>query len=385
MSALQPVVSLAVWAAIPAVLVAAGTWPLIGWLRRRQLGKAIRDDGPAHQAKAGTPTMGGLVLVGVVLAAIVAPAALWWTAGTMWTAKAERYKGIHLTFDGVDFRLAAAAAFAVLWFGAIGLLDDWHGLARKGRARPPGIGFSARRMFALQAVGAVATTWLATRPVDCDICATSTSRWVLVGENSFRPEDMVALVGWAPWLVLGTLVVVAVVNGVNLSDGLDGLAAGVAAIAFAGLSAVLLLTPRLANDDVLVMTPASGPFLTIWVAGACLGFLVHNRYPAKVFMGNVTSMALGGALAAIALASGLWPLLPILGVVYVAEVASDVIQVGYFKWSGGKRVFRMAPIHHHFELGGLHETAVTRRFWLVGALGAAAAVALAWWATRGAV
>ena len=382
MSALQPVVSLAVWAAIPAVLVAVGTWPLIGWLRRRQLGKAIRDDGPAHQAKAGTPTMGGLVLVGVVLAAIVAPALLWWTAGTMWTARAEQQKGINMAFDGVDFRLAAAAAFAVVWFGAIGLLDDWHGLARKGRARPPGIGFTARRMFALQAVGAVATTWLATRPIACDICTTSAARWVLLGQRSFGPGDMVALVGWVPWLALGTLVVVAVVNGVNLSDGLDGLAAGVAAIAFAGLAVVLALTHRPAGDDVVM--PASGPLLPIWAAGACLGLLVHNRYPARVFMGNVTSMALGGALAAIALASGLWPLLPILGVVYVAEVASDVIQVGYFKWSGGKRVFRMAPLHHHFELGGLHETAVTRRFWLAGALGAAAAVALAWWSTAGA-
>jgi phospho-N-acetylmuramoyl-pentapeptide-transferase len=100
-------------------------------------------------------------------------------------------------------------------------------------------------------------------------------------------------------------------------------------------------------------------------------------------MGNVTSMALGGALATIALATGTWLLLPLIGIVYVAEVLSDIIQVGYFKWTGGKRVFRMAPLHHHFELGGMHETAVTRRFWLAGAVGGALAVGFVYWATWG--
>jgi phospho-N-acetylmuramoyl-pentapeptide-transferase len=113
------------------------------------------------------------------------------------------------------------------------------------------------------------------------------------------------------------------------------------------------------------------------IAAACLGFLVYNRHPAQVFMGNVSSMALGGMLATIALVGGIWYVLPIVAAVFLVEVVSDIIQVGYFKVSGGRRVFRMAPIHHHFELQGWPETVLVRRFWLFGLVAAAGGVTVA--------
>jgi phospho-N-acetylmuramoyl-pentapeptide-transferase len=118
--------------------------------------------------------------------------------------------------------------------------------------------------------------------------------------------------------------------------------------------------------------------LAIAIAGGCLGFLAYNRHPARVFMGNVTSMALGGALATISLITGTWWLLPVVGAVFVAEVLSVIVQVGYFKHSGGRRVFRMAPLHHHFEKGGLPEKRVVLRFWMAGLGAALCGIALAY-------
>jgi len=392
------IAALTVPMAAGALTVAVGTRPLIGWLTRRQFGKSIRADVPMHEGKSGTPTMGGLVLVGVVLGSIVVCAAAVWL-WARWTFLGSTIYSIDGDPFGLEtmMRIAAralatamaATAFAVVAFGAIGFIDDWRGLARKGRAAPVGIGLSARRMFALQiAAGVCVAAALASvpmpPPVVTDVPPTSSWPAAILAAVVVEPGAFIAASSWPTWLVFATLVIVATVNGVNLSDGLDGLAAGLAAIAFAGLglSVIGLHLTHEALAGLQVVDLALG-LVCMAIAGACLGFLVHNRYPARVFMGNVTSMALGGALATIALASGAWPLLPLIGIVYVAEVASDVIQVGYFKWSGGKRVFRMAPIHHHFELLGWHETVVTRRFWLVGAIGAAAAVGFVWWASAG--
>lgn len=342
-------------ATVGAVVVAIATWPLARWLRRRQFGKTIRADGPAHQEKAGTPAMGGLAIVALLLGAGV----------------------VALVGHRGRWTFALPYVVAVAGFGALGLVDDWQGLARKGRARPLGIGLSARHLFASQFVVAVVVAALA-RSVDTatsDLYRYAPTRARFLG-HAVTPEALLPSVPAWLFVVVAALVIVALVNGVNLSDGLDGLAAGLAAIAFAALAVAATLFG--AGEDFALEAGTAA-----LACGACLGFLVHNRYPARVFMGNVTSMALGGALATVALSSGAWPLLPLIGVVYAAEVASDVIQVGYFKWSGGKRVFRMAPIHHHFELLGWHETVVTRRFWLVGAIGAAAALCVVWWASAG--
>lgn len=305
------------WVAVPAALTAALTRPLIGWLRARQLGKAIRADGPDHAAKAGTPTMGGLGLLAVIGGALLV------VAGTGTTA------------------FAAPLVAALLAFGAIGAMDDWLGLARKGRARELGVGLQARHLLLLQGLAAAGL-------------ATALARGI-------GPSGAAGIAWWlmAVAAILGTA------NGVNLSDGLDGLAAGLIALSFGALAVVLGLR--------------GDPRAAAWclaVAGASLGFLVWNRHPARVFMGNVTSMAVGAGLAVMALASGTWPILPVIGAVFVAEVLSDIVQVGYFRASGGRRILRCAPLHHHYEMGGMPETTVVRRFWLAGSAAALLGVAL---------
>lgn len=305
------------WLAIPAVLTAALTGPLVGWLRRRQLGKAIRSDGPDHSAKAGTPTMGGLAMLAVGAGALAAPG-----------PAADGFRGATLA--------------ALIAFGLVGALDDWLGLARKGRAREPGVGLKARHLLLLQTVAAAGlAAWMAP--------------WAGPGAP------------WgAAWWLLAVIAILGTANGVNLSDGLDGLAAGLLALAYGALAGILLIGAQ--------------PVPAAWclaMAGVSLGFLVWNRHPARVFMGNVASMAMGGALAVAALSTGTWPLLPIVGAVFAAEVASDLVQIGYFRATGGRRLLRCAPLHHHFEMGGLAETTVVRRFWLAGAAAAAAGLALA--------
>ena len=162
-----------------------------------------------------------------------------------------------------------------------------------------------------------------------------------------------------------------------MSDGLDGLAAGLSAIAFASLA--LALYARMSAASVAAGAPPSVAVATLSVAAAAasVGFLAYNRHPAQVFMGNVASMALGAGLAVLAIVAGVWWLLPILGAVFLSEVISVIVQVGFFRFSGGRRVFRMAPFHHHFELGGWPETAVVRRFWLFGVLAGLASIAIA--------
>jgi phospho-N-acetylmuramoyl-pentapeptide-transferase len=350
------------WPAVAALavvvfaLTVAGTWPLIGLLRARQFGKAIRVDGPDHQAKAGTPTMGGIAVLGAIIAAA---AFLYWQGNAYATVIDP--SGNSLWDRSVDFASPGALIWPVLAmfvFALLGLVDDWQGLARKGRARELGVGLTARKMILVQfvAAGLLLLLW--------------------AGE--------LHLGAWRSLLLFAAFVVamVGTVNGVNFSDGLDGLAAGLLAIAFLGLAAadtVGLPLRRLGTDQPIV-SPVSA--LAVAAAAACLGFLVFNRHPARVFMGNLTSMGLGALLASLALVSPVWWVLPITGAVFVAEVLSDIIQVGYYKYSGGRRVFRMAPIHHHFELGGWPETKVVAVFWCAGLVAALAGVAAAAWLAR---
>lgn len=394
------------------VSTALATWPLIGWLKRRQLGKTFREDGPSHQDKAGTPTMGGLALVGLVVLASVAVGVRWFQRILSFGASFHMFRGYEITeFAAVMlFRVLVTMLVATAAFGAIGLFDDWRGLARKGRAREIGVGLTARQALLLQGVFAVVVAYsLAAVGADAPqfpgwdsrlSAPSALAAMAFLSKWLPQPSTVVSSFGLVAWIVVAALVIVGTVNGVNLSDGLDGLAAGLGATAFLALGLIIFRIFRVtqtsswqfnSSEDLRSIWTEYFPSMwtialaaiCLFIAGACLGFLVHNRYPARVFMGNVTSMALGGALATIALATGTWPLLPVIGVVYVAEVLSDIIQIGYFKWSGGKRVFRMAPLHHHFELGGMHETAVTRRFWLAGAIGAAVAVGFVYYATWG--
>ncbi|WP_404791366.1 phospho-N-acetylmuramoyl-pentapeptide-transferase [Altericista sp. CCNU0014] len=294
---------------------ALGYWA-VPWLRRLKAGQVIREDGPqSHLKKAGTPTMGGIFFVPASLVLGVAWA---WMAGI---------QGLEVT----------AAALLTAALGFVGWLDDWQVLRKKSNK-----GLSARVRLAIEfGAGGLFALWLLlTRP---DI-----STLVL-------PFGLAVPIGIL-FLFLAVFVVAAESNAVNLTDGMDGLAAGTTAIAFFGLGQIV------APD---------WPGLTLFCAcmsGSCMGFLAHNHHPAKVFMGDTGSLALGGALAAVGLISNsLWVLLMVSGL-FLAESLSVIAQVGYYKATKGpdgigKRLFKMAPIHHHFEQSGWPESRVVATFY----------------------
>jgi phospho-N-acetylmuramoyl-pentapeptide-transferase len=289
-------------------------------LRQLRMGQVIRDDGPqAHLSKAGTPTMGGLLVVpvGVLVGGLTSPA---------------------------DSRLLAVAAVTLATM-AIGAMDDWRSLTRGTNT-----GLTPRGKLLLQALAAALfLAWAAW------------GHWLGNG----APGDIGLPLGWVLPLglliwPLGLFVFLAESNATNLTDGLDGLAAGCGAIVFTGMALQLMLRGH--GGD-----PAMAAFCAA-MAGCWLGFLSQNRHPARVFMGDTGSLAMGAALAAVALLSNsLWPLL-LMGGVFLAESVSVILQVGVYKATKGpdgkgRRLFRMAPLHHHFELGGLSEQAVVLRFW----------------------
>jgi len=296
--------------------------PLPALLRRLGAGKTVRSDGPAsHQVKSGTPSMAGLLFGGVTLvlgAVFVAP----------------RYPSVWVLLG-----LVAAT-------GALGFVDDLYSSARFKRG-----GLRARvKLVWLLGIAGVAVALAQ----------------VFFGAHTVR-LPFAGLVDLGPFfLPLGVLVIVATANAVNLTDGLDGLAGGTAAIAF------------LAYAGIALMHGADGVALCLLTTvGALLGFLSYNVHPARFFMGDTGSLALGALLGGAALLSGDVLVLPVVGAVFVAVALSVILQVAYFKRSGGKRLFRMAPLHHHFELIGWPETQIVGRFWIAGAIAAAAGVALA--------
>lgn len=303
--------------AVTAFLIALALGPLlIPVLRRLKFGQSIREEGPQrHLAKAGTPTMGGVL----ILVALTVPA---------------------LIFAGKSAEVWLAL-FVTLGHGLIGFLDDYIKVVLKRN-----LGLKAREKILGQIIMAVALAYIATT-----YFGRGTDLWIpFLGANiDFGPL----------YYILIFLVLIGTTNAVNLTDGLDGLAAGTTTIAAAAYAVIALAFGK---------EPLAAFCLAL--AGAALGFLRYNAHPAKVFMGDTGSLALGGALAAVAVLTKTELLLVIVGGVFVIEALSVIIQVISFK-STGKRVFRMSPIHHHFELGGWPETKVVAVFWLAGAVFAA--------------
>mgnify|MGYP001768765797 FL=1 len=325
----------AAYATITALLICFvfGGW-LIARLQALQIGETIRSDGPArHAAKAGTPTMGGVL----VIAAIVLPTLLWADLG-------NRYVQLCL--------------LATVWMGTLGFVDDWLKVVRKrpkgmiGRVKLAGqIGFSLV-LYAL----------LKTAAAD-DAVVTQLAVPLL--------KDTFIDLGWF-YLPLVVVVVAGTSNAVNLTDGLDGLAIGLSAFTFLGFAALAYVAGNVIFADYLniVYLPGAGELAVYCgaVVGASLGFLWFNAHPAKVFMGDTGSLALGGALGTVAILVKRELLLVIMGGMFVMEAVSVMLQVASYRWRGGKRIFRMAPLHHHFELLGWSETQVVVRFWIVGIL-----------------
>ena len=280
---------------------------LVPYLRKIKAGQAIREDGPTwHMSKTGTPTMGGLMF-------IIAVTVVCLTVGFSCMANGEWGHIFILVFG--------------LVFGAIGFLDDYEKLKKKQN-----LGLTAGKKILLQLAAAVAFIFLMRRFGYVALDSLYIPFW-----NKTVPVSEPLYVIFAAFVIVGT------VNSVNLTDGVDGLAASTTmpvCIFFAVLS--ILWGERFLSLGVF----ASG------IAGGLLGFLIYNFNPAKVFMGDTGSLFLGGAVAALAFAYDMPLILVTLGIMYIIEALSDIIQVGYFKLTHGKRVFRMSPFHHHLEMGG---------------------------------
>lgn len=296
--------------------------PFVGMLRRLKVGKRISEWGPeSHQAKAGTPTMGGLLILAAVIGFSIA-------------ANLVGRQSIGLP-------LAVMAAL-----GALGFADDLGSL--QGRAHTA---LNKRVKFiAFVAIGVAAAFGL------YEGLELSAANVPYAGRYD--------LAAWYIPIAVGVIVLTA--GGVAVSDGLDGLAAGTSAIAFGAYGIIALI-----QEQTFLAT------FCFTVTGAALGFLWYNSHPARMFMGDTGALALGGGLATAAFMTGQWLVLPLIGIVFVLEGASDVLQVGYYRLTGGKRIFRMAPLHHHFEKLGWSEPQVVQRFWLIGILGAVVGTILA--------
>lgn len=293
--------------------------PLIRLLHAWRIGKIVREDGPdQHSEKMGTPTMGGLmILIPVSLLTIL--------------FNAVSILGFNLLGRSVLLPLMTMWAYAVL-----GMIDDWEGI----RGPRKGLGMRALTKLGIQIALAV-TIAIALR----DILEVPQLIW-------FTTEEVIDL--GAFYIPVAVLIIVGMSNAVNFTDGLDGLAGLIAATAFAayGFVAVVQGQVYLAR-------------FCFSLVGALFGFLWFNVHPARLFMGDTGSLALGATLGVVALMTGQWLIIPLLAVIPVSEALSVVIQVLYFRATGGKRFFRMAPLHHHFELIGWSETQVVQRFWLI--------------------
>jgi phospho-N-acetylmuramoyl-pentapeptide-transferase len=313
-----------------AISLLLGPW-LISKLREFQIGQVIRQEGPSsHAPKAGTPTMGGLL----ILTASLVPTLLW----------------ADLTNVYVWIAVLSTAAF-----GAVGFADDYLKIVRRSHH-----GLRPRYKIAAQVVVALLVgltlIWLAHRNLYL-------TRLIFPFFKRLIPD-----LGWG-YVLFAIVVLVGASNAVNLTDGLDGLAIGTFAIAAAAFTALAYVTGhRVFAEYLLLVHREPTAELTIFcgsLVGASLGFLWYNSYPADIFMGDVGSLALGGALGTVAILIKQELLLPIVGGVFVLEALSVIIQVASFKLTG-KRVFKMAPLHHHFELIGWSEPKVITRFLIVG-------------------
>ena len=324
-----------------------GTIVAIRVLAARGYGQLIRDDGPTtHHTKRGTPTMGGTVIIGsVVLAYLLA---------TLTTSHRPSASGLLLLFLFVGL-------------GAVGFVDDYIKIAKQRS-----LGLRSRAKMTGQIVVAVVFGVLALQFPD-ERGQTPASRHL-----SFIRD-------WVPWTLPSFLVVLLILlmiagtsNAVNLTDGLDGLATGTSTMVFAAYTLVNIwqnnqsceLTPGPSCYE--VRDPLDLAVLACALTGACFGFLWWNASPAKIFMGDTGSLALGGALAGLAILTRTELLLVILGGLFVAITGSVILQVGYFRLTGGRRLFRMAPLQHHFELKGWAEVTIVIRFWIITGLCVAA-------------
>jgi phospho-N-acetylmuramoyl-pentapeptide-transferase len=307
--------------------------PLLRVLRYFKIGKLIRVEGPdRHFNKMGTPTMGGVMIILPVLL----------LTGLL---NAVSLIGFQQNIIGRSVLLPLLVMIA---YATLGAIDDWEGMRGSRRAQ----GMRARTKFAVQVLFAVVIAWAL--------------KYLLDSPDLFIP-GVKGMIGLGIWYVpIAAFIIVSESNAVNFTDGLDGLAGLISATAFAAYGGIAML-----QGQVFL-----GRFC-FTVVGALFGFLWFNVHPAQLFMGDTGSLSLGATLAVVALMTGQWALLPLITIIPVSEVLSVILQVSFFKLTKGRRLFKMAPLHHHFELLGWSETQVVQRFWLISLLVAMLGIGLA--------
>jgi phospho-N-acetylmuramoyl-pentapeptide-transferase len=334
------------FASLTALLIALLIGPyVIDKLREFQIGQYIREEGPkAHQKKAGTPTMGGLL----ICIAILLPTLLWSDLSNPF---------IWLVMG------------STLGFGAIGFADDYIKVVRRRN-----LGLTARAKMGYQILVSLA---VALALVSMQLQGSYSTHLMVPFVKRFRPDLAIhalghlphlAVLAFLPFVIFVVLVIVFSSNAVNLTDGLDGLAIGCTIIAAGALAILTYVSGHVVFSDYLELQrmPLVGE-LTVFcgaMVGASIGFLWYNAHPAEIFMGDVGSLALGGAISTVAVAIKQELLLPFIGGIFVIEAVSVILQVGSYKLRKGKRIFKMAPLHHHFELVGWSESKIITRFWI---------------------
>jgi phospho-N-acetylmuramoyl-pentapeptide-transferase len=298
--------------------------PLLRVLRHFKIGKIIRIEEPTqHLVKMGTPTMGGVMVILPVLL----------LTGLL---NAVALVGLKLAGQSVLVPMATMVAF-----GLLGAVDDWEGIRGKRR----GDGLSIRAKFVAQWALAGIVAWALKYMLE-------------VPDVLFPGMQLVINLGWF-YVPIAAFIIVAMSNAINFTDGLDGLAGLISATIFAVYGAIALLQGQIFLAQ-----------FSFTVVGALFGFLWFNVHPAQLIMGDTGSLALGATIAVVALMTGQWVILPLIAIIPVSEALSVTIQIFYFKLTKGRRFFKMAPIHLHFELLGWSETQIVQRFWLIGLLAA---------------
>lgn len=337
-----------------------GTRFEISWLLRKQYGQFVRDDGPTtHNVKRGTPTMGGLTIMASVTLAYLLAHLIAWTP---------------ISMSGL------AVMFLFLGCGVVGFLDDWIKISRERS-----LGLNAKAKMLGQLLVGLGFAAIALNFPDFRGVRPATTSISLL-----RDLEVLQMPGALVWLALAfgviwiVLLTVATSNAVNITDGLDGLVPGSAAMAFGAYTLICLwqfnqwcaISSKAGPHCYEVRNPHDLAIIAIALAGSCFAFLWWNAKPAKIFLGDSGSLSLGGALAGLAICSHTELLLVLIGGLYVVETMSDILQVGYFRATKGKRLFKMAPLHHHFELLGWAEITVVIRFWIIAGLFMATALGL---------
>lgn len=319
------------WALVTALIISILAGPVfIRWLRKLKFGQHIHEDVTAHSAKAGTPTMGGLLIMFSLGVSVL-----------LWADLRSVYIWLIM--------------YVFFGFGLVGFFDDYIKIRRRNNK-----GVSGRTKLAGQ------------------IFFAGTAMLMLINEPAYSTKlvipffkDLTPDLGWF-YIPFAIVVMVGASNAVNLTDGLDGLAIGPTIVAGIVFSVFIYVTGHAQFSHYLLLpySPGVGEASVFCAAlvGAGLGFLWYNAYPAQIFMGDVGSLSLGGVLGFLAVLCKQELILVVAGGLFVAETLSVILQVSYFKWTGGKRIFRMAPLHHHFELQGVPESKIIIRFWIASVL-----------------